>query len=73
MLDAFAINNILFSIKGERALGDKTCVMHGRHEALKQGKIPEIVKNAWKHKKYIRVATVVCDIIIAVINGNTKR
>jgi len=38
--------------------------MQQREAALQSGRISAVIKNAWKNRKYVRLATAVCDVII---------
>ena len=65
ILAEFAEKNVLRSEKGTRALEEKRDSMQGRYEALLSGRIGNVLKNAWNHRKQVRPATVICDVLIA--------
>jgi len=63
-LRAFETGQVLQTGEGQRELQRKLTSMQGRYAALKSGKITAVVKNAWKNRKEVRLATVICDILI---------
>lgn len=65
ILEEFAEKKVLQSEKGQEALEEKRSSMWGRYEALQSGRIRNVLKNAWKYRAQVRVATVVCDVLIA--------
>lgn len=64
ILYAFTEGDILQSEEGKEALRSKLQSMEGRYQALQSGKIVKVIKNAWKHRGEVRLATVICDILI---------
>lgn len=65
ILDAFDREEALHTPKGREALHQKNHTMKDRREALASGKALKIAKNAWKHRKSVRLMTAVCDVAIA--------
>lgn len=65
ILNKFETEKAMQTTHGKQALQRKTDVMHDRYAALQTGKITKVVKNAWKNRKNTRLATAVCDILIA--------
>lgn len=47
-----------------QALNRKTTSMEQREAALLSGKISTVIKNAWKNRENVRLATAVCDVLI---------
>lgn len=72
ILDEFAMGNVMQSEKGRNALAEKRNSMQGRYEALESGRIGEVLKNAWKYKAQVRIATLVCDVLIVRQKEQTK-
>lgn len=64
ILDSFRAEGVLQTNAGKEALDRKYQTMIDRYEALESGKISRIITNAWKNKREVRLATVVCDLII---------
>lgn len=64
ILDSFKSEGVLQSGAGKEALGRKYQIMIDRYEALQSGKISRIIRNAWKNRQDVRMATLVCDLII---------
>ncbi|MCM1156740.1 MAG: hypothetical protein NC392_15400, partial [Roseburia sp.] len=63
-LDIFSRENLLCTEEGRRALEEKRKSMSGRYEALRSGKIGKVLKAAVRSRRDVRLATVVCDVII---------
>lgn len=64
ILEAFVERQIMTTENGRKALEDKLLSMKGRYLALQSGKISKVLANAWKNRKQVRLATVVCDVVI---------
>lgn len=64
ILDFFGENKVLFTENGRAALRTKKDSMEGRYEALVSGKIGKVLENAWIRRKEIRLATLLCDVMI---------
>ena len=64
ILDAFEKESILRTAEGKEALQRKLQSMKGRQEALLSGKISQVIANAWKRRRSVRLATVLCDLAI---------
>lgn len=66
ILDAFAEEKVLQTVEGNTALQQKLQSMQGRYNALCSGKISAVVENAWKQRGKVRLATIVCDVVIVI-------
>ena len=64
ILDAFEKEKVLLTAKGNTALQQKHRSMRGRFEALQSGKITKVLANAKEQRKNVRLATVLCDVLI---------
>ncbi len=64
MLDRLSDGKVMRTGEGQRVLESKRLAMESRYEALVSGKISAVLKSAWKWRSQVRVATVVCDIVI---------
>lgn len=64
ILYAFGKEEVLQTQDGKEALQQKLLSMQGRYDALQSGKINRVIKNAWKYRKEMRLATVMCDVAI---------
>lgn len=64
ILEEFRKESVLKTEKGNDALQEKCRSMQERYQALCSGKIRSVLKNAWKYRKEVRFATVVCDVLI---------
>lgn len=64
ILDMFAAGEVMGTAEGAAALRQKRESMAGREEALCSGRIITVLKNAWRHRADVRIATVVCDVWI---------
>ena len=64
ILQQFLKEEVLATHTAKLLLNLKTTVMQQREAALQSGRISAVIKNAWKNRKYVRLATAVCDVII---------
>lgn len=64
ILNGFTEDKVLQTEEGEAALQRKLSSMQGRYDALRSGKISKVIKNAWQQRKEVRLATVLCDVVI---------
>lgn len=64
ILEAFEGEGALKTKRGRKALSEKRISMEGRYEALKSGKIGRVLKNARENWGNVRLATLVCDLMI---------
>ena len=64
ILAEFAEKKVLRTEKGRKTLEEKRISMQDRYEALQSGKIRYVLKNAWNHRKQVRAATLICDVLI---------
>ncbi|MCI8544267.1 MAG: glycosyltransferase [Lachnospiraceae bacterium] len=64
MLRAFQGGEVLRTEEGKRTLQEKLSTMEGRHEALKSGKMWMVLRRAFRDRRNVRLATVVCDLVI---------
>lgn len=64
ILGAFRNEVVLNTPEGENALTEKYQAMRGRCEALQSGKLMNVIKMVLHNKKQVRIATVICDILI---------
>lgn len=64
ILQQFLKEEVLATYTAKLLLNRKTTVMQQREAALQSGRISAVIKNAWKNRKYVRLATAVCDVII---------
>ncbi|MBE5883531.1 MAG: glycosyltransferase [Lachnospiraceae bacterium] len=64
ILDAFTEENVLQTQKGNAALQQKRQSMRDRYEALQSRKIGRVIANAWKHRREVRLVTLICDVVI---------
>lgn len=65
ILNIFEECSVLRQNRSRQALADKKRVMEQRDEALRSGKISRVLANAWHNRKETRLATAVCDAVIA--------
>lgn len=70
ILEAFHTEAVLTEKTAKKALEQKTASMKQREAALQSGKINKVIKNAWKNRKNMRLATVVCDVWIVRQNSS---
>ena len=64
ILQQFQTEAVLTTQTAKQALDRKIAGMQQREAALQSGKISAVIKNAWKNRKYVRLATAVCDVLI---------
>lgn len=64
ILKGFEQEKVLQTEKGAEALRQKLLSMQGRYDALQSGKLAKVLANAVRHRKDVRAATVVCDLLI---------
>ncbi len=64
MLRAFQSEGVLRTEEGIRTLQEKLRTMEGRYEALKSGKMRMVLQRAFRDRWNVRLATVVCDLVI---------
>lgn len=64
ILEHFSKGQVMQTAVGKVALEKKSDSMQGRYEALVSGKLQRVLGNAWKHKNEVRLATLVCDVLI---------
>lgn len=64
ILECFQQEKVLQTEVGKLALEKKYQTMKDRYEALQSGKISKVISNAGKHKENVRLATVLCDVVI---------
>lgn len=64
ILQQFLKEEVLTTETAKLLLNRKTTVMQQREAALQSGRISAVIKNAWKNRKYVRLATAVCDVMI---------
>lgn len=64
-LRQFGAFHVMQTDAGKVALRNKYRSMKGRYEALQSRSIGKVIQNAWKNRRETRLATVVCDVIIA--------
>lgn len=64
ILEAFEQGQVLQTESGKAVLQRKLQSMQGRYKALCSGKICRVLGNAWKQRREVRLATVVCDLVI---------
>lgn len=63
-LDEFAEKKVLQTTEGHKILEQKQKAMHARYDALWSGKISKVIKSAREYKENVRMATVICDVLI---------
>ncbi len=64
ILKHFEQEKALHTEEGNNALKRKLKAMQGRYSALQSGKIKDVLDNARQNKEQVRLATVVCDLLI---------
>lgn len=64
MLGEFERCRALRTEAGERILREKIQAMEGRYEALRSGSRWQVLRNAFRDRRNVRMATVVCDLLI---------
>lgn len=65
MLEQFEKCEVFQTEEGRRTLREKLKAMRSRYAALKSGKIMQVLKSAAANRGNVRIATVVCDVLIA--------
>lgn len=65
ILETFIKQQVMQLSTGQCALEEKYRVMRQRLEALQSGSICRVAVNAWKNRKYTRIVTAICDLVIA--------
>lgn len=63
-LEVISAGNLLKTEEGRKILNRKQASMSGRYEALRSGKTGKVLGNAWRNRKSVRLATLVCDLVI---------
>jgi len=53
-----------FTEEGRQICQEKKIIMQNRYVALRSGSLGSVLKNAWINRKQIRLATVICDLLI---------
>ena len=64
MLRELQAGEILRTEAGKRILTEKLRTMEGRYEALQSGSMWQVLLRAFRDRRNVRVATVVCDLLI---------
>ena len=64
MLQNVKQGQVLLTETGRQKLEEKYRSMWDRYKALKSGKVRKVLFNAWKHITDMRIATVICDLMI---------
>lgn len=64
MLEQFKECRVLETQEGRRTLEEKAKAMHSRYQALQSGSLIQVIKSAAGNRKNVRLATVVCDMLI---------
>lgn len=64
ILEHFSKGKVMQTAEGRDALETKCESMRGRYEALASGKMRKVIGNAWKHRGEVRMATLLCDVLI---------
>lgn len=64
MLRAFRDGEAMRTEAGKEVLRAKIRTMEGRYEALRSGKMWQVLRHAFRDRRNVRVATVVCDLLI---------
>lgn len=64
MLGGFENCQVLQTVPGRQILREKIHAMEGRYEALQSGRIWNVLRQAIRDRRNVRVATVVCDLFI---------
>lgn len=70
ILQAFAGEDVLQTEAGKAALRRKTASMQGRYEALRSGRLGQVLRNAGRHWRETRFKTLVCDVLIVLKRGD---
>lgn len=69
ILNSFANEKALQTQLGKIVLNQKQRVMQQRYQALGTGKVTKVISWAWRNRKEVRLATVVCDFLIVIKCG----
>lgn len=64
MLEQFEQCEVFQTEEGRRTLQEKLTAMRSRYAALQSGKIRRVLQSAWENRRNVRLATVVCDVLI---------
>lgn len=64
MLDRLSEGKVMQTREGRSVLERKRLAMESRYEALVSGKVGAVLRSAWKWRGEVRIATVVCDVVI---------
>lgn len=64
LLQAFSQGAMLQTEAGNAALRTKLSSMQGRYEALRSGRLSQVLRNAGRHWRETRVKTLLCDVFI---------
>lgn len=64
LLDIFREEGVLSSEEALRTLEEKRKVMGERYEALFSRRMTKVVANAWRNRRMVRPATVICDMVL---------
>ncbi len=64
ILNCFSDEEVMRTEEGKAALWRKQRSMQGRYEALRSGKSGAVLGNAWRHRREVRLATLICDLAI---------
>lgn len=70
MLGEFEERRVLRTEAGKRILREKTRAMEGRYEALRSGRIWQVLRAAARDWRQVRVVAVVCDLMI--VRGGSR-
>lgn len=73
ILDAFADTEALKTKIGKGTLNAKRQVMGQRYEGILSRSAMCILRNVWKNRKWVRLTTVLCDVMIAIAWGRGKK
>ncbi|MDE5747232.1 MAG: glycosyltransferase [Acetatifactor sp.] len=64
ILQAFSQEAVLQTEAGNAALRTKLSSMQGRYDALRSGRLGQVLRNAGRHWRETRIKTLVCDLVI---------
>ncbi|MCI9189822.1 MAG: glycosyltransferase [Lachnospiraceae bacterium] len=64
LLDIFREEGVLSSEEALRTLEEKRKVMGERYEALLSRRMTRVAANAWRNRRMVRPATVLCDLVL---------
>lgn len=71
ILEELRMEEVMQTDRGRRALTEKQRIMEERYCALETLNAGEVIRSVWRNRKHIRLATAVCDIVIA-LKGRGK-